>query len=56
MEVLAVSYYPKETGSRATTRSGRGWSWHDMTPDLLLGIAIVALLVLVVALALGWVV
>jgi hypothetical protein len=44
-----------ESRSPRETPRGRHWSWYDIAPEVLLGIASVALLMLVVASALGWI-
>lgn len=46
-----MSYQGSEREPRGPT-----WGWHERIPDVLLGVALVALIALVVALALGWIV
>ena len=49
-----MSYDESERGYRQPTPRSRNWSLYAVAPEALLGIASVALLLLVVASALGW--
>jgi hypothetical protein len=50
-----MSYEESEREGQHPTRRRRKVTWDDTAPGLLIGVAVMALLALVVASALGWI-